>query len=183
MVTGRGWSYGNEFSVSKTKGRLTGSLSYTLSWAKRQFDEKNYGNVYYANFDRRHYISLNADYPINKRWSVDAGWIFASGNPVSLPVERMWLDNLYPYTSGFLVIYGNKNNFRLPPFNHLDVAFKYKLKSKRNEKDITFGLYNIYNRQNTYYLHLKSTQNAGIIIHAVSLLPIIPFLSYNFIIR
>jgi hypothetical protein len=179
MVSGRGWSYGNEFSIAKKSGRLTGSLSYTLSWALRQFAEKNFGNPYYANFDRRHYLSLNAAYDINKRWSVDAGWIFASGNPITLPIARFWLS----YLSTFEVLYEEKNNYRLPPFHHLDIAIKYQLHSKK-DKSLSFGFYNIYDRKNIYYVHFKKVREPGkpeyYIVHKVSILPIIPFFSFNF---
>ncbi|HMX38528.1 MAG TPA: TonB-dependent receptor, partial [Ferruginibacter sp.] len=53
FVFGRGWSYGAEFFINKTKGRLTGWLGYTLSWTWRKFPDLNFGNKYPAKYDRR----------------------------------------------------------------------------------------------------------------------------------
>jgi hypothetical protein len=43
FVFGKGWSYGSEFFVNKTRGRLTGWVGYTLSWTWRRFADLNDG--------------------------------------------------------------------------------------------------------------------------------------------
>ena len=45
---GKGWSYGTELFINKTKGRLTGWLGYTLSWTWRKFPALNFGEKYPA---------------------------------------------------------------------------------------------------------------------------------------
>ncbi|MEM9823500.1 MAG: TonB-dependent receptor, partial [Bacteroidota bacterium] len=72
FVFGDGWSYGNEWYLEKTKGKLTGWAGYTLSWARRQFDEINEGKSFAPRFDTRHDISLVAIWELNRRLSFTA---------------------------------------------------------------------------------------------------------------
>ena len=51
---GKGTAYGAEFFVQKKRGKLSGWVGYTLSWATRQFDDINFGEVYPYKYDRRH---------------------------------------------------------------------------------------------------------------------------------
>jgi hypothetical protein len=57
---GKGWSYGSEFFINKTRGRLTGWAGYTLSWIWRQFPGLNSGKKYPAKYDRRNDLSFVA---------------------------------------------------------------------------------------------------------------------------
>ncbi|MDQ3073887.1 MAG: TonB-dependent receptor, partial [Bacteroidota bacterium] len=161
MVTGRGWAYGHEFGVEKSEGRFTGAVAYTLSWAKRQFDAKNFGRSYFAGFDRRHNISARSHYIISPRAELSLSWIFSSGNPTTLPVGRMGFNNILPWTGGTIPIYEEKNNFRLPSFHHLDASFTWKFKPKRGESSLSVGAYNLYNHKNTYFIHLKTIRNSS----------------------
>src|SRR5690606_34419656 len=84
FVFGRGWSYGMELLLNKARGRLSGWLGYTLSWTWRKFDDLNDGKKYYAKYDRRHDISVVANYELNKRWKFSAVFIYGSGNAITL---------------------------------------------------------------------------------------------------
>ena len=70
FVFGEGRSYGLEFFLRKNKGILTGWIAYTLSRTERQFDDINNGEVYPTQFDRRHDISLVANYSPGEKWEV-----------------------------------------------------------------------------------------------------------------
>ena len=74
---GKGWSYGAEFFVNKTKGRLTGWVGYTLSWTWRKFATLNEGKKYPAKYDRRNDMSVVAIYELNKKWKLSASFVFA----------------------------------------------------------------------------------------------------------
>ncbi|MFN9711308.1 MAG: TonB-dependent receptor [Bacteroidota bacterium] len=62
FVFGKGWSYGAEFYVNKAKGKLTGWIGYTLSWTWRRFADLNNGQKYPGRYDRRHDLSIVANY-------------------------------------------------------------------------------------------------------------------------
>ncbi|MEO7120388.1 MAG: TonB-dependent receptor, partial [Ginsengibacter sp.] len=77
---GKGWSYGTELFINKTRGRLTGWIGYTLSWTFRKFPQLNFGEKYYAKYDRRHDLSIVGIYELSKKWKVSGTFVFASGN-------------------------------------------------------------------------------------------------------
>ncbi len=107
ILIGEGESYGAEFLIRKTKGKLTGWLAYTLSWSFRQFDELNFGKKYYDVYDRRHDISINLNYQLNKKWSFNTTWVFNSGGFTNLAYEAyLPLDTSNEFLNG---TYGNIN--------------------------------------------------------------------------
>jgi hypothetical protein len=184
MVSGRGYSYGNEISLKKSTDTWSGWISYTLSWSRRQFDEKNFGNWYFSNFDRRHYLNVVGDYQLGKRTNLGASWVFASGNAATLPVGRVVLNNVFPYTGSWIMVFSTKNDFRMPSFHHLDLNLKYKLNGKKFSTYLVLSCYNVYNKRNTFYIHLKNVKNENNEIiqykyERVSLLPLIPTISLN----
>ncbi len=85
FVFGKGWSYGAEFFINKTRGRLTGWIGYTLSWTWRKFPDLNFGEKYPAKYDRRNDMSIVAMYQLNKRWKLSGTFVYGSGNAASLP--------------------------------------------------------------------------------------------------
>src|SRR5664279_3403969 len=94
FVFGKGWSYGMEWFINKTKGRLTGWIGYTLSWTWRQFPDLNNGQKYPAKYDRRNDLSVVGTYELNKQWKFSAVFVFASGNATSYP-EKFYVCLLY----------------------------------------------------------------------------------------
>ena len=66
ISVGRGRAYGAEFMAKKIQGKLTGMLSYTLSWSERQFSEVNLGRWFPDKYDRRHDVSLLGEYRLLK---------------------------------------------------------------------------------------------------------------------
>ena len=70
FVFGKGWSYGTELFINKTKGKFTGWIGYTLAWTWRKFPNLNNGNKYPAKYDRRHDLSVVGIYEINPLWKL-----------------------------------------------------------------------------------------------------------------
>ena len=58
ILSGRGRSYGLELMGRKRMGKLTGWVSYTLSWTENKIAGINNGKWYTASNDRRHDISI-----------------------------------------------------------------------------------------------------------------------------
>ena len=80
LVQGRGRAYGFEFLVRKDKGKFTGWISYTLSWARRQFNAINSGAWYPSRYDRRHNGAIVGQYTFHPRWSASVVWEYISGS-------------------------------------------------------------------------------------------------------
>lgn len=177
---GKGHSYGGEVFIKKAKGKLTGWIGYTLSWTKRQFPDLNQGKEFYAKYDRRNDISITATYKLNKRFEFSAVWVFATGNTMTIPVGRYFING------NFVTDYSDKNAYRLPPYHRLDLSISYTIKkTNKVESVLNLSVYNAYNRMNPFYIYLETTgnlQNFDIQTKAVqmSLFPILPSLSWNF---
>ncbi len=180
---GSGKAYGAEFFINKTKGRFTGWIGYTLAWTYRYFDALNNGNRFPAKYDRRHDLSLVASYEWSKRWTFSGVFVFGSGNAITLPTNYYFID-------GHLVQqYGELNGYRIFPYHRLDVSAVYKPranKPKRWQGSWAFSIYNLYSRQNPYFLYVdvedgvNSTNGAKVTVKQVSIFPILPSITYNF---
>ncbi|HNA17294.1 MAG TPA: TonB-dependent receptor, partial [Ferruginibacter sp.] len=181
FVFGRGWSYGAEFFINKTKGRLTGWLGYTLSWTWRKFPDLNFGNKYPAKYDRRSDLSVVAIYELSKKWRISASFVFGTGNAATLP-ERFYI------VDGILTQqYSKINEYRLPAYHRLDVSAILTPKKNARRKwksEWVFSIYNAYSRKNPYFIYFDQTGsplNGTLQIQAkqVSLFPIIPAITWN----
>ncbi|MFZ1784684.1 MAG: TonB-dependent receptor [Ferruginibacter sp.] len=181
FVFGKGWSYGAEFYINKSRGRLTGWIGYTLSWTWRKFADLNFGDKYPAKYDRRNDMSVVAMYELNKKWKLSASFVFGSGNAVTLP-QRFYI------VGGILTQeYSRINEYRLPSYHRLDFAaiLTPKKNIKRKWKsEWVFSVYNAYNRRNPYFVYFDqsgSPLNGTLEIQAkqVSLFPVIPAITWN----
>ncbi|MGN6165551.1 MAG: TonB-dependent receptor [Flavisolibacter sp.] len=181
FVFGKGWSYGTEFFINKTRGRLTGWIGYTLSWTWRRFPDLNAGEKYPAKYDRRHDLSVVGMYELNSKWKLGGVFIYATGNATSLP-ERFYVIN------GVLTQeYSAINKYRLPSYHRLDISATYtpQKKNKKLQSYWVFSVYNLYNRKNPYFIYFDQTgspYNGTLKIQAkqVSLFPVLPSVTWNF---
>lgn len=185
LVYGKGWSKGVEFFLRKNTGRLTGWISYTLSKTDQQFADLNFGQKFPFQFDRRHSVSLVGTYSLNKRWTLSSVFVYSSGNAFTLPVGRINMANGGSLFEGNYFIYEGKNNARLPSYHRLDFSATYKKRrkifGKEYDSEWIFSFYNLYSRSNPYFVYLYVDHNENKPkAKQVSLLPIIPSVSYNF---
>ncbi len=185
LVYGKGRSYGAEFFLKKKVGKLTGWLSYTLSKTDQEFDDLNFGERFPFQYDRRHLFSAVATYELNNRWVLSSVFKFSTGQIKTLPVGR--LNVFYGGTlyEGNYYIYEGRNNIRLNKYHRLDVSATYNMKSKifrkKYDAELIFGIYNIYSRNNPYFVYFNIDPVTDVAeATQVSLLPIIPSISYNF---
>lgn len=173
---GRGWAYGGEFLFQKKVGKTTGWVSYTQSWNLRQFDRINAGERYPFKYDRRHDLSVILAHELSSRWSVSGVWIYGTGNAYSLPDTYFPVpEEYFGHPAGFLV-YDQKNNYRMSDYHRLDLSVKRKSEKKWGSTNWVVGVYNAYFRKNPFYV----TQDRNGSIKEVSVLPIIPYVSWGF---
>jgi hypothetical protein len=189
VLVGEGKAYGLELMARKEKGAFTGMASYTLSWSERRFDTLNHGNWFPDKYDRRHDVSVLAEYSFKEKYrlrrSVSVGFTLQSGNNISLPdVEHEGLvtpgSDYSSYHKPWEVVrqtYDNPNNFKMPIFHHLDLGYS-SLKQKTDSKSITwtFSIYNVYNRMNPWYYY-----KSGDKVKQVSLFPIVPSVGFKYV--
>ena len=199
VTAGKGWSYGVEFLVRKEVGKFTGWIGYTLSWTKQQFDELNFGEPFFARYDRRHDVSIVLMYSPNKKINLSLSWVFATGNAVTLPTSvyeaqtlESSLSQLLPSqedfivnSTGFVENYGKKNDFRMKPFHHLDIGVQFIKPHKKNNGQSIFeiSVYNLYNHHNPFFYYTEQVfvnGKAEYRLKQISIFPIIPTFTYHF---
>lgn len=182
FVFGSGRSYGVELFLKKNRGDLTGWLGYTLSKTDRQFEDINQGQRFPARYDRRHDLSLVLNYTLGAKWDLGTTFVFGSGQAFT-PVER-----LYFIDRNLVQEYGSRNSARLNDYHRLDLSLIYTPGAGK-QKDFTsswaFSIYNVYNRQNPFFIYYSldsnlSAGNAKATAYQVSLFPVIPSLTWNF---
>ncbi|NJK94343.1 MAG: TonB-dependent receptor [Bacteroidales bacterium] len=181
IIQGTGNSKGMEISAEKQQGRIKSSINYTLSVANRQYAEINNGKSYPFKFDRLHDLSISVNYQISKKFDVSAIWFLGTGYPVTLPVEKympaLGLYNLSSEYGGEIDYYPSRNNYRLPVYHRLDLGFHYKKHTHIGEHNISFDIFNAYNRKNPVHMYY-SGYRVKTLTYA-NLLPIIPSISYT----
>jgi hypothetical protein len=183
FVFGDGHAYGAEFFVNKVRGKWTGWISYTLAWTKRNFKDLNNGEEYFAKYDQRHNLSIINTYELNKKWTFSTLFVFGSGTRVTLP------SSLYVVDQKLLQAFDKLNNQQIPAYHRFDISAIYTPQPKKERRwtsSWAFGIYNVYSRQNPYFLYLDlpgNLQDPGgvdIKVKQVSVFPIIPSITYNF---
>ena len=190
IEVGDGWSYGAELLLQKKAGRTTGWLGYTLSWANRQFDNLNSGNVFPYRYDRRHDASVAVVHAWKENREFSFSWVFGTGNAVTIP-RALYAgeETTEPFGSGSfdpnsfnpqeVFYYGERNSYRNAPYHRLDVSVTFRKKNRWGQRAWVFAAYNLYNRRNpffVYYDQFRSTPR----FRQFSLFPIIPSISYRF---
>lgn len=185
LVYGKGESYGAEFFVKKNTGKLTGWIAYTLSKTIQHFNDLNFGKKFPFKYDRRHVLSVTASYQLTKRWTFSTVFVFSTGAAFTVPTGRISTLNSGTIFEGNYYVYDSRNNYRFASYHRLDLSFAnkktVKLFKKHYEREWTFGLYNTYSRLNPYFVYFEiDALTSKPTAKQVSLLPIVPSVSFNF---
>lgn len=177
VCMGDGWSYGVEFLVQKNIGKFTGWVGYTWSKSERLFNregmELNGGKPFFAKYDRRHDLSVVAQYKLNEKFDFAATFIYGTGTRASLATQEFVNEdgNVYEYLP-------DRNNFTLPDYMRIDfgVNFHRVFKKHPNLKSTwNISVYNLTNRKNPYLVYDGYDG-----LYQISIFPIIPSVSYTF---
>lgn len=195
VMGGQGETYGGEWLLEKRLGQLTGWVGYTLAWNWRQFEKLNQGERFPFTYDRRHDLSVVAQYALNRRVVLSATWTYASGRAITLapglvPVLTTdWrcgrrndvTDACTPVFYGLQEgqLYPQRNNYRMPAYHRLDLGASFTQPVKKGERVWRLGLYNAYWRLNPYFVFLDYNDTGNLQLYQFSLFPILPSISYE----
>lgn len=195
FVFGDGWSYGDEIYLEKTKGKLRGWVGYTLSWSWRQFDEILNGGKFPPRYDRRHDVSVVVMYELNDKFTLTGSWVYNTGNAISIPQGYFIVQEASGDDFRFVPIYSERNSYRMPSYHRMDLGFVWNFNPKWGSSDLTFSVYNAYDRRNPYFIYIDDNrseliEDGGLTVgnitevqfqaKQVSLFPVIPSITYNF---
>lgn len=189
MIFGKGKAYGIEVFLQKKTGRFNGWIGYTLSRSERTFPDMNNGKAFPYRYDRTHDISVVANYQLSSKWHASAVFVYGTGNALTMPTGRFVYSIGYNGREGQPVFtninqYDKINDYRMPAYHRMDLAFTYTRKpnnSRRYKSSWVFGLYNLYNRENPYFIYIDADEEERTIKgKKVFLFPVIPGITWNF---
>ena len=174
---GHGNAKGIELSIEKQEARFTWSINYTYSKADRKYQSLNNGNIFPFKYDRRHDLNLSLNYQISKKWDISVLWLFGTGYPVTVPIEKYFpaLNTVSSLQHNLLYYYPSLNNYRLPAYHRLDIGFHYIKETKHCEHKISLDVFNAYNNNNPVNMYYKLNYS----FRYVYLFPIIPSVTYT----
>jgi len=183
LLQGEGKAYGIELLIKKTRGRFNGYLGYTYSRALIRLNSEiaqeqvNNGNFFPANFDKPHDFSFVGNYRFNKRISGSANLTYQTGRPVTYPTGK------FVFANEDLVVYSDRNQFRIPDYYRLDLGVNIEGNHKRKKLGHSFvniSVYNVLGRNNPYSVFFV-TEEGRIKAFKTSIFSIpVPTITYNF---
>ncbi|RLJ32149.1 outer membrane receptor for ferrienterochelin and colicin [Chryseobacterium sp. 7] len=177
LLFGKGRAYGLELIAKKKSGKLTGWISYTLSKTERKINGINNNEWYNARMDKTHDLSIVATYQLNPKWSFSGLFVYSTGNAVTFPTGK------YELNGQTIFQYSNRNADRMPAYHRMDLSATYEPASnKRFRGSWTFGIYNLYGRENAYTINFEDNPDQPGTTRAMqtSLFRWVPNITYNF---
>lgn len=193
ILNGEARAYGLELLVRKNQGRFKGWLAYTLSRSEQRtpgrdlnFDSGrsnletgiNFGDWYSTPYDKTHDLSLYGSFDLNDKWSINANFVYQTGQPTNYPIGQFEFEEInVPY-------YGSRNKERLPDYHRLDISAILTPKrnnGKKVQSAWVFSIYNAYNRKNAASINFRENEDTGR-NEAVrtAIFGIVPSVTYNF---
>lgn len=187
LLSGIGRAYGVELMMSKSKGKLSGWISYTLSWTKLKVKESDFieeqineGKWFPANYDKRHDLTFTMNYELSKNWEFGSNLSISSGRPYNSP------SGVYDFRGAVVGNFSQRNNARIPTYHRLDVSathvFPKKKPNTKRESSLVISVYNIYGRKNIYSIFFVEDEenNNELTANSFSVFgAMIPSITYN----
>ena len=185
ILNGEARAYGLEMLFKKNKGQFKGWVAYTLSKSEQRTPGRtaletgiNNGNWYNTAYDKTHDISVTTSYDLNKKWNLNANFVFQTGQPTTYP------NGQYQYNGLSIPSFSNRNEDRLPNYHRLDVSATYTPKPEKKQgwqSSWVFGIYNVYNRYNAASISFGENRMTGQNeASKLTIFGIVPSVSYNF---
>jgi len=182
VESGKGWAYGCEVMINKEIGKTTGWIAYTLSWADRQFENISFGKKFPAKYDSRHDINIVISHKFNDRIDIGTTWVYRTGNAGTLFTNQINTE-IPSYNSGFpmdIKYFEGRNNYRMPAYHRLDFGINFHKQKRAGVRTWNISVYNLYSRQNPFYLSPDTNRQGIYVLKQTSLFSIIPSVTYSF---
>ena len=199
---GEGTSKGIEFLATKTMGKATGWISYTLSKSDRNFDansQVNNGDPFPFAYDRRHNIAIVYNQKFNDRIDLDITWNFYSGSHATISLSKETVvfpenrpSDYWDYWDDFddrisgkprqnnvtrTEYVDNRNNYTLPATHLMCIGVNFHKQKPHCERIFNLSIYNAYNAKNPNFCFSKVVgegENERYVLRKITFLPLIP---------
>ncbi|MEM7370151.1 MAG: carboxypeptidase-like regulatory domain-containing protein [Bacteroidota bacterium] len=184
MLNAEGLAYGAELSIKRDFGKVNIDASFTYMRSLRKTINNapgvaiNRGEWFPSDFDSPFNLVLTAVWKQKPSRTISANFVYRSGRPVTVPVGAF---ELYP--SWTIPTFSDRNQFRIPPYHRLDLAYTFDdgILSRRSFKtDFTISVYNVYARQNPYSVFFQKDGTFFKAFQLSILGTLLPFVGYNF---
>jgi len=172
---GTGYSKGVEFLAQKKAGNYTGWISYTLGQVMYDFPELA-DDPYPALHDQTHEFKIVNSLSVG-RWDLAATWVYATGKPYTSPVGTYEVTLLDGNTESYVSI-GEKNAFRLPDYQRMDISASYNFFLGKAKTQLGLSIFNLYNHTNIWYKNFEIIEGDMVAID-VTTLGITPNVFFN----
>jgi hypothetical protein len=161
-------AYGLELGIIKKSGKITGSVSYTYSRSKREWNSPD-GIIWIpSSADRPHNLDISLKYSLNEKTSFGLNFIYQSGAPATI----------YTHETSYGEFFETKNNIRFFDYHRLDLSIRHLVYKRKFSIYLDGDIYNVYNRRNTFYFKRAYDESTGIYYFKnISLFPIMPSLT------
>ncbi len=165
LVRTEGKSYGAEFMVRKSLGKLSGWISYTYSRAflrETQEDDPypiNQGQWYSAPHDKPHSLKMSGNYKFTHRYSISANVDYSTGRPITVPI------GYFSYGGIRRLAYSDRNSYRIPDYFRLDLAVNVEpghYLRQLAHLSFTLGVYNVTGRKNAYSVYYTMEEGSSV---------------------
>jgi len=181
ITTGEGWSYGTSLQVQYRGESFSAWFSAAAAVSERRFEEINEGQKYPYRYQHPFSFNLQFSKYLNDRISISAGWDYGYGQPITLLVSNYPFAPLDNLSAGPTERIGSVNGFRMPAYHRLDLAMVIDWGKQRWKHQLNLGVYNVYNRANTYYQYwlddLYYPEETG--LQSQPSLPLLPSIGYK----
>lgn len=183
VLQGIGKSYGAEFLIRKTQGRLNGWMGYTWSRSFLKYSSEfvseqiNDGEFFPSNYDRPHDFNLIANYRFTRRYSASLNFAYQTGRPITYPIGQ------YVYNNAEYVVYSERNRYRIPDYYRLDLGINVEGNHKKNKLAQgfwTFSVYNVLGRNNPYSVFFVTKDGEAKALQSSIFAVPVPSITYNF---
>ncbi|HAH24020.1 MAG TPA: hypothetical protein DCL77_09735, partial [Prolixibacteraceae bacterium] len=188
---GKGRAMGIETELRYSTSRIESWIGYTLSRNERKFEDINKDRWFPYQYDRRHKLDVGIILQLGNDWSCSATWTYQSGAPASysgldyagfpdnLNEERIDFYTGKTINANRIQYYPSINGVRLPAYHRLDIGFTKEWEAYGKKRALSLSVYNVYSRQNPFFVSVKTNPDGSTGLKQFSLFPIIPSISYR----
>jgi hypothetical protein len=197
LLEGEGRSYGLDFMLRRTSGRLRGWAAVSLLRARQTLPDPVAAGwsdlpptvTYPPVYDRRVDVDLVLQYDLP--WKLEAGarWNFGSGIPYTRPLGQ-YVDWDYSLGAGefrivrrtpqegdgtppFVVVLGPRNGERYPAYHRLDVTLRRSFSQRWGTATPYLQVLNVYNKRNPLF-YFYNFDNSPPTRSGISMFPALP---------
>jgi len=169
LKVGTGYATGIDLFFKKRFKDISGWISYSFAWTRRNVDDESY----YPRYDRRHNINITLGsiipnlVPILKGGRIDLHWYLGSGLPYADMIARyqyyFFSDNQetpYEWEREWHYLSGPRDFYRLPVSHCLDIHYEKGMKFFGLAGNWYLDIINLYARKNiAFYIYELYDEN------------------------